>query len=638
MDFFESQDDARRTTTRLIVLFTLAVVAIGCTLYAVAVVATGFRGTDQVTGELLWQFDWAEPERMLQVAVATLLVVGGGSLYKSAQLRRGGGRFVAESLGGRLLHADSGDPAERRVLNVVEEMAIASGMAVPPVYMLDQEPGINAFAAGFDPADAVVAVTRGSAEQLSRDELQGVVAHEFSHILNGDMRLNIRLMGILHGILLIGIIGYFVLRSSLFSRRSERGLGAALLFVGASLAAIGALGTFFGNMIKASVSRQREFLADASAVQFTRNPDGLAGALKKIGGFEEGSVLASPSAPEVSHAFFARGLAAGLSSVFATHPPLAERILRLDRDWRPAEARAPESSSAERDPAARGFAAAAGPPNSSPNAAAAVRQIGSPTPAHLAYASNLLAQLPQRVVAAAHETYGARALVYALLIVAEPEVRSRQLRALSQHADPAVHAETLALLPEVDGLDRSVALPVVDMALPALRELTGEQYAAFRESVASLMAVDDRLDLFEWALQRVLLTHLAPHFGRERRHRVRFSGLRQLGPQLSITLSTLAQIDPSDPLRVEQAFEAGAAQLGARNLTLLPRERCDLAVLDQALFDLADATPDLKREIVAACAAVVCSDQELSVYEGELLRAVCDTLGCPMPPLRLEEA
>jgi hypothetical protein len=345
----------------------------------------------------------------------------------------------------------------------------------------------------------------------------------------------------------------------------------------------------------------------------------------------------------VSHAFFARGLAPGLTSVFSTHPPLAERIRRLDPGWSPVLESASESTSTrERGPApagppVSGFAAAAGPSTQVPSPADAVRQIGSPTPEHLAYASRLVARLPQPIVAAAHETYGARALVYALLVASEPDVRSRQLRELSQRADPAVYAETLVLLPAVDRLDRSVSLPLVDMAMPALRELTREQYTAFREAVASLMAADERLDLFEWTLQRVLLTHLAPHFGREKRHRVRYSGLRRLGPQLSVTLSTLAQVDSADPARVAHAFEAGAAQLSARNLTLLPRERCDLGVLDRALFDLADATPALKRQIVAACAAVVCSDRELSVYEGELLRAVCDTLGCPMPPLRVGE-
>ena len=267
------------------------------------------------------------------VAIGVLVLVGGGSLYKIAQLR-GGGRVVAEQLGGRLLHPDTTDPHERVLLNVVEEIALASGTPTPPVYLLEEEEGINAFAAGFTPDDAVIGVTRGTLHQLQRAELQGVIAHEFSHILNGDMQLNIRLMGVLHGILLIGILGYFVFRSAMFSsmgRRSDRGnAGIALLALGGGLIVIGSLGTFFGKWIKASVSRQREFLADASAVQFTRDPDGIAGALKRIGGFVSGSAVASPNAPEASHLFFGQALSGGLQSIFATHPPLAERIRRLD--------------------------------------------------------------------------------------------------------------------------------------------------------------------------------------------------------------------------------------------------------------------------------------------------------------------
>ena len=331
-DFFENQDAAERNTSRLVWLFALAVIAIALTLYALAVVVTGVQGQDPRTGALQVALLWWNPELLSLVALGVLIVVGGGSLYKISQLRAGG-KVIAEQLGGRLLHPDTTDRHERILLNVVEEMAIASGTPTPPVYLLPDEQGINAFAAGFSPNDAVVGVTRGAVLALSRDELQGVIAHEFSHILNGDMRLNIRLMGVLHGILIIGIIGYFLLRSAMFSslgRRSRDNNGMIFLGLGIGLIVIGSLGTFFGNWIKASVSRQREYLADASAVQFTRNPLGIAGALKRIGGFAEGSKLASPNAPEASHLFFGQALRGGLSSIFATHPPLGERIKRLD--------------------------------------------------------------------------------------------------------------------------------------------------------------------------------------------------------------------------------------------------------------------------------------------------------------------
>jgi Zn-dependent protease with chaperone function len=276
------------------------------------------------------------------------------------------------------------------LLNVVEEMALASGTPTPPVYLMDREDGINAFAAGFSPNDAVIGVTRGTATRLDRDELQGVIAHEFSHILNGDMRLNLRLMGLLHGILIIGMLGYFILRMSFFSqgrRRSRDGKdGVPIVVIGAGLAVIGFAGTFFGNLIKAAVSRQREFLADASAVQFTRHPDGIAGALKKIGGFAQGSSIENPNAPIASHMFFGRATS-GFNAMFATHPPLAERIRRVDPSW---DGEFPENvGRADVDGASRatalGAAGFAGAAAASTGLTGAVASIGQPGPAHLVY-------------------------------------------------------------------------------------------------------------------------------------------------------------------------------------------------------------------------------------------------------------
>jgi Zn-dependent protease with chaperone function len=334
-DFFERQDIARRNTTRLVILFALAVLTLIVSIDLLLAGVLGYLGRNPDTGAINWALA-ADPQVLSLSIIGTLLVAGGGSLFKIAQLR-GGGQVVAEQLGGRLLNPDSTVPSEQQLLNVVQEMALASGAPTPPVYLMDNEAGINAFAAGFTPSDAVIGVTRGAAEAFTRDELQGVIAHEFSHILNGDMRLNIRLIGLLHGILIIGMLGYFVLRMAAFSgvgrsRSRENSSPLPMLALGAGLMAVGFFGMLFGNLIKAAVSRQREFLADASAVQFTRNPGGIAGALRRIGGATTGSGIESPNAPEASHMFF--GLAtSGFSGLFATHPPLAERIRRIDPSW-----------------------------------------------------------------------------------------------------------------------------------------------------------------------------------------------------------------------------------------------------------------------------------------------------------------
>lgn len=325
MDFFAHQEQARRLTFRLVILFGLAVIGIILTCYFLAAFALAYAhyGPQWEKGDL-----W-DPILFMWVTFGISAIVGLCSGFKILQLR-GGGKVIAEELGGRLLSPSSVDPVERKILNIVEEMAIASGVPTPAVYMMDREPGINAFAAGYTIQNAVIAVTRGCVEQLSRDELQGVIAHEFSHILNGDMRINIHLMGVLFGILIIGMMGYYAFRMTPYRTSKEDRTGIFIIIIGLGLVVIGSIGTFFGNLIKAAVSRQREFLADASAVQFTRNPEGIAGALKKIAGYKNGSAILNPNAPEASHMFFAKGVFEGL---FATHPPIDERIRRLDKSW-----------------------------------------------------------------------------------------------------------------------------------------------------------------------------------------------------------------------------------------------------------------------------------------------------------------
>jgi Zn-dependent protease with chaperone function len=630
-DFFDNQDRARRNTGRLVLLFILAVLAIVAMLYVIAVVVFGYQGQDPHTGAMRWDLRWWEPELLAQVGLAALAVVGGGSLYKTTQLR-GGGKVVAEGLGGRLIHSDTRDLVERKLQNVVEEMAIASGTATPPVYMLDDERGINAFAAGFSPSDAVIGVTRACAEQLSRDELQGVIAHEFSHILNGDMRLNIRLMGVIHGILIIGIIGYFLLRSSMFTGGSGRrggrdNSGAALLAVGFGLMVVGFLGTFFGNLIKASVSRQREFLADSSAVQFTRNPGGIAGALKKIGGFETGSRIDNPNAPEVSHMFFSRGIASGINALFSTHPPLPERIRRLDPSFDAGSAR-PRAAGPRT--AEVGVSGLVGAPAA---AGAAIDQIGQPTPAHLDYAARLIAGLPAAIAESAHETYGARALIYALLIDRDAESRRIQLERLASHADPAVHDETRKLLPLVEGVGAEVRLPLIDMAIPALRELSPSQYEVFKANVVELIRADRKIDLFEWTLQRILLCHLAPEFEKVRAPRVKYSSLEGVAPHCEVVLSTLAHAGARSEEAARRALERGVGELDVPGLDFLPADQCGLARLDEALSVLNELAPRQKGRFLHACALTVSTDREVTVMEAELFRATADSLGCPMPPL-----
>lgn len=631
-NFFELQDGARRHTKRLVFLFGLAVVGMTVMLYLAAAVLMGY-GQDPSTGATVWNIHWVDPLLMFQIGMATALVVGGASLYRITSLS-GGGKVVAESLGGTLLHANSSDPVERRVLNVVEEMAIASGTPTPSVYMMQEEPGINAFAAGFTPSDAVVGVTRGCVEKLSRDELQGVIGHEFSHILNGDMRLNIRLMGVLFGILVVGLIGSILLRSSLYgsalrSRNSRDNSTQLLLVIGGVMMVVGFIGTFVGNLIKASVSRQREFLADASAVQFTRNPSGIAGALKKIGGFEAGSEMLNPHAPESSHMFFGRAMSSGLNSLFATHPPLEERIRRLDPSWQGQA----ETSLSPAQPGSAGLATGLAMGFSDQPADYAVAQIGNVTQDHLQHASTLIHNLPSAVIDAAHEPYGARAVIYGLLMNAEPAARKRQLEILPVSAEPGVWKLMQELLPEISGLPAGVRLPLIDLALPALRELSPDQYRRFTALVATLAAADEKISLFEWTLQRILLTHLKPHFEGVKPSRSRYSGFKRLAEPCEKVFSALVAASSNQDAEGERAFSEAASSLKLSRIRLLPFDELGLQDLDAALDALAELTPALKHKLLSTCAQLIAADHKVTLEEAELFRAIADTLGCPVPPL-----
>jgi Zn-dependent protease with chaperone function len=614
------------------VLFGLAVLGIMGLLYALAATAVGFDGQDPSTGAVRWSIEWLDPDLMLKVAVATLILVGGASLLRIAQLR-GGGQVVAESMGGRLLHANTSVPLERKVLNVVEEMAIASGIPTPPVYLLDQEAGINAFAAGYSPGDAVIGVTQGCADSLSRDELQGVVAHEFSHILNGDMRLNIRLMGVLYGILVIGFLGFMLLRSSFWAgaagRRGGRDNSAlAMLAIGVGLMVIGFVGTFFGNLIKASVSRQREFLADASAVQFTRNPSGISGALKKIAGLDVAAAIENPNAAEASHMFFGRAITSGLNSLFSTHPALEERVERIDPSWSAASDRAAaagRSDAAAAIPGAMGFASEPAP--------RAIEQIGQITSAHLDYAEKLIGSLPSDLVRAAHEPYGARAVIYALLIDDDAEARRRQLEELPGIAEADVWQLALRLHPQVSQLDAIVRLPLIDLTLPALRELSPAQFDGFERAVVALVEADDQIELLEWTLQRILLTHLTPQFRRVAEPRQHYRKMRRVASECSVVISMLASASAHGPDVAERAFASAAETLGLPDLRPLPPKRVGLLELDRALSSLSELVPELKRRLLTACAQYISFDHEVSIEEAELFRAIADTLGCPVPPL-----
>ncbi|NQU38459.1 MAG: M48 family metalloprotease [Lentisphaerae bacterium] len=634
MDFFESQDQARRKTSLLVAYYALAVVLIIIGVYLAFAMA--FLGVEAKTGsgEVQLSHLW-NPMLCLWVVGGTLAVVLLGSLYKVTQLSSGG-EAVARMLGGQPIDPDRANAQERKVLNVVEEMAIASGLPVPPVFLME-DASINAFAAGFSPSTAVIGVTRGCIDQLTRDELQGVMAHEFSHILNGDMRLNIRLIGVLHGILIIALIGYGILRSTAFSRHRSRssndknGGNMPIVVLGFVLMAVGYIGVFFGKLIKSAVSRQREFLADASAVQFTRNPQGIGGALKKIGGFSAGSRVESSHAEEASHFFFANGLSSSLLGLMASHPPLEERIQRIDAsllaDVDPSSAaRAPSPAASPLTSGIGGGTSFAVEPQQ------VLASVGAPRAAHLDYARQLLAALPEEVREAVHTPVGAVAAVYALLLSYDEAVRTSQLEWLGGHATAEELSLLRALRARIEPLGRAYRLPIADMCVVALRQLEPKAYRTFSECVEHLVAADQEVDLFEYALQQMLRRNLAPVFGRMTPTAIRHMTLEPLRDSCEALLSCLAHWGGGDTAEAGAAFAKGAHQLGG-SLKLRPLDRCGLDVVDAALKAMLGGSHAVRKQILAGCVHTVVADNRVTVEEAELIRAVADALECPMPPL-----
>lgn len=653
MNFFEHQERAKRQTGKLVLLMCLAVISlVAVSSVAVAVILAlldePYPDASATTGDWLWRavelLDW---DLVGAIAILVIGVVIAGSLFKHFQLRSGG-KAVAESLGGRPIDPATTDPEERKVLNVVEEMAIASGIPVPPVYVLEDE-SINAFAAGHTPQDAVIGVTRGCIRLLSREELQGVIAHEFSHIFHGDMRLNTRLVATLNGILLIGLIGYILLRSSPSQRSSSKDNSAMIMLaIGMVLVVVGFAGTFFGNLIKSAVSRQREFLADASSVQFTRNPTGIANALKKIGGSQAGSQVQAANASEYSHMFFSRAIGGMLNTLMATHPPLAQRIRRVEPDWdgsfispQPEAVTGAQSDTTGADVPAGALhaaaAAAAAWPQSQPSAQAAplrarasqdaIDAIGQPNARHVAYAQQAIAALDPELRRAAHDIYSARALIYGLLLDPAEPVRDRQLAALGQTAEPDTYRSVIRLADKLAVLDPRSRLPLVALALPALKQLSDAQTSTFKQCLGQLIMADQQISLMEWALYRIVMHHIEPP------QRARKTTLSASRAPCQVLLSALAHAGDMGEDQARLAFQAAAADLPFEGLALLPRDAVPAAALEPAVVHLCHLPPADKRLVMQALARAVAHDEYLTVTEAELLRAIADSLDCPLPPL-----
>lgn len=658
MDFFEHQERARRQTRWLVFMFILAltgiVIAVDILVAVIAANAGVYSGQFVVPG-----MQWATQNAGL-LAVASLAtggLISMASLFRVASLSSGGGK-VARGLGGTLVTADSQDPLRRRLHNVVEEMAIASGVPVPEVYVLEQEQGLNAFAAGFTPGDAAVAVTRGSLEHFNREELQGVIAHEFSHVLNGDMRLNMRLIGILFGIMVISVIGRTILRSARrtrfrTSRSSDRAGGIAVVaLTGMALSVIGYLGLFFARLIKAAISRQREYLADASAVQFTRQTEGIAGALKKIA-YNASSLIESADGEEVSHMLFANGLRS-FFNLYATHPPIEQRIRALEPGFDPAAYLREQARQDEQQLQEEQEAALSEPESNQAQMqltrlmealliltpGAVSNSVGNPSDTHIQHASMLRSQIPASLYDALRSPSGALLLTLALLLDRDPATRARQTGVLSRSFVQPYLPFTEQIHGEVVKLGPQFRLPLMDLAFPVLKRRPREQIDRLLELVNTLIEADGHVDTFEYLLSRVLITHLEDADRPQRpavTRRVKLSNSLEALHTVFSVVARLGHREGDEAAR--DAYQVGMLALLPNHIdwpAYDPPERW-IQRMDTAL-DRLDRLPALvKEELIKALTLTITHDGKVTVNETELLRAVCVILHCPLPPFVLEQ-
>ena len=633
MNFFQAQDQARRKNWKLGVLFAAAVLCLILLTNLLVVLLYMFTASGTAQAINFSQAIQNIPtDTWVFVSIGVLGVIAVASAFKFLSLR-GGGRAIAESLGGRRLIPTNANTQEQRLLNVVEEMAIAAGISVPPVYLIP-EPSINAFAAGFSPDDAVIGINQGTLDLLNRDELQGVVAHEFSHILNGDTRINLRLIAILHGILFIGMIGYGIMRSGGFSRRN----GLPVVALGVGLLVVGYGGTFFGNLIKAAVSRQREFLADASAVQYTRNPDGIADALKKIGGASSGSFLNNAAAEQASHMFFGAAAKKFASSMFATHPPLADRISAIQPNWDGKFLNTGGASISNQRSMHATHASRAEAPGLAPLAAAEaiVAQVGRPDQTALDHAQATIERTNSALRDAVHDSFDAQAVVFAMLTTTEDAIGQQQLELLMRNCEAGMAQRVVHFSMQMRNASAPQKLTLLELSIPTLKTLSHRQYKQFMQTTAQLITADTQVDVFEWVLHRVLTKDLYGHFEGPQNYHGRIKNLARMHNEISQILSMIAVHGSSDPKAQIAAYTNAMTSLNmqgsANHLSTF-----DYEIMNAALGRLRKLTPLAKPALIKACVLAALHDGNINDDEYALLQGIAATLDCPLPA-RLQSA
>ncbi len=608
-NFFEHQDRAQSRTGWLVFLFVIGVLGVTISITLLTAVFM--------------------PNAIPAAIVVSLLIIGIPFVFKLLTMSSSGA-LVAESLGGIRINPASQDTNERKILNVVEEMAIASGMPIPPVFIMDED-CINAFAAGKTPQDAVIGVSRGAIESLTRDELQGVMAHEFSHIFHGDMRINMRAIAAIFGLMAIGYVGYFVLRSTMFGPRTRKIDGkaaAGIAIFGVGLIVIGCIGTFFGRLMQAAISRQREFLADASAVQYTRNPAGIGGALRKIGAQASGT-MHHAEASQFNHMLFSQGI----NTLFASHPPLTERIKRIEAIAggvlpEPINLTPPQTPSHSHEAQTSG--------RTNPMAgilAANFAAVGSVSAGNLARVQAEYSSCDELLLSAAHDLSGAKAIVFAMTLSQDQTKAAAQIKIIASKM-PEIENSVMKLERAAQQLSTQQRLAMIDVACATLVFGATESYKVFRTTLSESIRRDGNTDLFEWVVVQILRMRvelpmairdgfIAPTHN---------TNISTVALSVQRTLGIIAFQGSDDIVLAQRAFQSALNIAGLAETAIPPQEDCTLDSLARDMDQLETLRPSAAGTLLRAALVCVAADQITTDREFLLLRALSERLSIPLPP------
>ncbi|MCG8672198.1 MAG: M48 family metallopeptidase [Pseudomonadales bacterium] len=671
MTFYEHQHRARRKTGLLFSYFIIAVILIVVSVNAVVFLTLFMSDANNAITPAMWirsPLCWG-------IAAITLSVIVGGSVYRHGQIR-GGGDSIAIMAGGRLVLPETTDPLEKRLLNIAEEMAIASGTHIPRVYLLEDEPGINAFVAGYNANNTILAVTKGALETLTRDELQGVIGHEYSHVLNSDTRINLNLISILAGILLIGQIGESLMRSASYSRLASRrnNNSGGQFAIGIAFMAIGYIGLFFGRLIKAAISRQREFLADASAVQFTRNPFGIGGALYKIGASQSGSLLTSKHAEDMSHMCFGETLKVSLSGMLATHPPIEHRLKAIDpslptrmksrfnqgdltlADGTTAFTGQPlmtATVTASGVSQASGFSATASAApsheanilkvdvennNAEPvanesfaiNSQTLKKSVGTLTPTHVQEAHDLFEQIPVSLLDIAHQSKVAASVIYGLILTTMSTHGKPAIKLVKEHQGENVADRTVAVYQTLRKTTPAIRLPLLEVAIASLETIEEEKRIEVLWLTHELIQLDNKFMLYEFIYLSLVEKYLAPRNTTDQPKR-QIKSYEKVENAIAVLMAAIVLASEAQPEAQQTIFTQAMSGFSKNNFNQLLVRPPGIETLSDALKLLARLSPLLKQPLVDACVDSILHDEQITPNEANLLRAICERLDCPMP-------